>query len=173
MAKREKYINNIEGIPAQTSEAVRAKMEYRAIRAVKTIEHRAARAVRELLERQEEYTSLIDERVEQMKERYHLDRGVDKRVTAAQNSANVIKKDITAASTKMRGEIDDRVRLFKDGVAIMRIEVDAEILNTAAACSFVDKIYEHALKTTLRIDGDLAAADARMRQRVDNLEYVY
>jgi hypothetical protein len=173
MAKRERYINSVEGIPAEISEEVRSKMEQRALRAIKTVERRAKRAVEELLDRQEEYTALIDERIDQMKERYHIDRGVDKRVTAAQNSAKVIKKDISAAVAKTRTEIDDRVLLFKDGVAIMRIEVDAEILNTEAACAFVDKIHIHAQKIAQRIDGDLAAADARMRQRVDNLEYGY
>jgi hypothetical protein len=173
MGNKDRYINSVEGNPQETSQAVSLKMESRALRALKTVERRAKRAIEELLDRQEEYTSLIDERIDQMKERYWVDRGVDKRVTAAQDSADVIKKDISAAVTKTRNEIDDRVALFKDGVAIMRIEVDAEILNTQAACLFIDKIQEHAQMTAQRIDGDFAAADARMRQRVDSLEYGY
>jgi hypothetical protein len=173
MEKKEKYINSVESTPQETSEAVSLKMERRALRAVKTVERRAKRVIQELLERQEEYTTLIDERIDQMKERYWVDRGVDKRVTAAQDSAEVIKKDISAAVTKTRTDIEERVALFKDGVSIMRIEIDAKILNARAACSFVNKVSQHAQKVAQRIDDDLSRADARMRQRLDSLEYGY
>lgn len=170
---KNKNINGIEGDPTATPEAVLEKMERRANRTVKALERRAKRAVQELIEREEEYTELIDDRIDQMKERYYVDRGVDKRVTAAQNSANVIKNDISAASAKTRNEIDGRLKHFKDGIAITRIEVDAGILTPEAACSFVDKVQEHARMTGERIDGDLADADARMRRRVNKLEYGY
>jgi hypothetical protein len=173
MTKKDTYRNSVEGSPQETSEAVRTKMERRALRTVKTVERRAARVIRELLERQEEYTALIDDRIDQIKDLYHVDLSADKRVTAVQDSANVIKNEISAAVAKTRTEIDDRVRLFKDGVAIMRIEVDAEILNSEAACVFVDKIQEHGRKTAERIDGNMANADARMRRHVDKLEYGY
>jgi sugar-specific transcriptional regulator TrmB len=169
----ETYLSNIETPADSLAEQVRSKMERRALRTTKTVEHRAARAARELLAREEEYLWLIEDRIDQMKERYWVDRGVDQRVTAAQNSANVIKKAILAASSKARNEIEERVRLFKDGVAILRIEVDAEILNREAACVFVDKIQEHARMTVRRIDTDLSDADTAMRNQVDNLEYGY
>ncbi|MDR0907310.1 MAG: hypothetical protein LBM63_01665 [Rikenellaceae bacterium] len=173
MAKSKTYINSVDSTPQEISQGVLHKMERRSIRAVKTVERRAKRVVQELLERGEEYTTLIDERIDQMKERYWVDRGVDKRVTAAQDSADVIKKDISAAVAKTRTEIDDRVALFKDGVAIMRIELDAEILNVEAACGFADKVSRHAQMTAQRIDDDLSTADARMRRLVDSLEYGY
>lgn len=168
---KNKNINSIDGNPAVAAEEVREKMERRAKRAVGAVERRAKRAVRELIEREEEYKELIDDRIDQMKDRYRVDRGVDKRVTAAQNTANVIKNEIGAASAKARNGIDDRVKQFKDGVAVVRVEVDAGILTPEAACSFVDKIHEHALMTEERIDNDLSDADASMRRRVNKAEY--
>lgn len=164
-------INGIDGTPIATPEEVAAKMERRAKRTVNAVERRAKRAVRELIEREEEYMELIDDRIDQMKDRYWVDRGVDQRVTAFQNSAGMIKNDLAAASAKARNEIEERVQHFRDGIAIVRVEVDAEILTPDAACSFVDKVREHADMTEQRIDADLADADAVMRRRVSKLEY--
>lgn len=168
--EKEKYVNGVEGIPSQTSDDVREKMDRRAKRAANAVERRAKRAVKELIEREEEYKELIDDRVDQMKDRYYVDRGVDKRVTAAQNTADVIKNEISAVSAKARNEIDGRLDHFRDGIAVVRVEVDADILTAEAACSFVDKVHQHAVMTEERIDADLTDADARMRRRVNKME---
>lgn len=169
--KKEKYVNEIDGTPVQTPEQVHEKMERRAKRSIGAVERRAGRAVKELIEREEEYKELIDDRIDQMKDRYYVDRGVDKRVTAAQNSGDAVKNELAAASAKARNGIEGRVKHFKDGITVVRVEVDAQVLTPEAACSFVDKVHQHALMAQERIDNDLADADANMRRRVNKLEY--
>ena len=159
--------------PAETPEAVREKMERRARRSISAVERRAKHAINEIRAREAEYTEIMNDRIDQMKERYFVDRGADRRVRAARERANVLLIEMSAISAKVRSDISGRVERFKEGIAIVRIEVDAAVLTPAAACSFVDNVHAHALREQDRIDNDFADADAGMRRRVNKLEPVF
>ncbi len=173
MAKREMISTAEMDDPAVAPEAVRERMERRARRSVSAVERRAKHTIEELKAREDEYKELMNDRIEQMKERYFVDRGVDKRVTAAQQSADVLQREMSAVAAKVRGDISARAERFKEGIAAARIEVDAGILTPAAACAFVNKVHFHALREQDRIDNEFADADTAMRSRVNKMEPVF
>ncbi len=171
-SKSKSFVSEIDN-PVLTPEAIREKMERRAKRSADSVERRAKQAINELKVREAEYVELMNDRIEQMKERYFVGRGVDKRVTAAQDSAKVLQKEMAAISARARSNIAGRVERFKEGMATVRIEVDAGVLTSEAACAFIDNVRAHTLREQDRIDNDFADADTGMRRRVNKMEPVF